>query len=158
MDFTWVVDALRRGRKVRRRAWLLTNPTMYLKIVKDAELKRKVVRVFCGGREAATWWPTQEELFDFIDWEEYVEPQKEPDYTTELPFVMTEQNSHGWKPLEEQELDEDTKQAIEQLAKITAEGFAAIFREDSIRRIIQKTCMKPDKDIAEQKKAQAARD
>lgn len=43
---------------------------------------------------------------------------------------------------EEQELDEETKQALEQLAKITAEGIAAIFREDSIRRIIQKKCQK----------------
>lgn len=42
----------------------------------------------------------------------------------------------------EQELDEETKQALEQLAKITAEGIAAIFREDSIRRIIQKKCQK----------------
>lgn len=46
----------------------------------------------------------------------------------------------------EQELDEETKQALEQLAKITAEGIAAIFREDSIRRIIQKKCMNTDKD------------
>lgn len=47
---------------------------------------------------------------------------------------------------DEQELNEETRQALEQLAKITAEGIAVIFREDGIRRIIQKKCMKPDKD------------
>lgn len=46
----------------------------------------------------------------------------------------------------EQELDDETKQALEQLAKIAVEGIVAIFREDSIRRIIQKECMSPDKD------------
>ncbi len=46
----------------------------------------------------------------------------------------------------EQELDEEAKQALEQLAKIAVEGIVAIFREDGIRRIIQKECMSPDKD------------
>ena len=73
-----------------------------------------------------------------------------------MAFVYTPDNGApgNWQ----QELDEEAKQALEQLAKITAEGFAAISREDGIRRIIQKKCMNPDKDIAEQKKAQAAHD
>ena len=139
MDFAWVVDALRRGLKVRRVAWLLTNPTMYLKTVKDAELKRKVVRVFCGGREAATWQPTQKELFDFIDWEEYVETKKEPDYTTELPFIMTEQDSHGGKPVKQSDLDAETNKAIALVARNIAENLVELLRNPSVQRILQKT-------------------
>ena len=37
-----------------------------------------------------------------------MEPKKEPAYTTELPLVMTEQDSHGGKPAEDSDVEEDT--------------------------------------------------
>lgn len=135
MDFAWVVDALRRGLKVTRKSWA-GNGTQFLYKESGSSITKQ------RGPYVFNWEPTGEELLYATDWEEYVEPKKEPAYNTELPFVMTEQDSYGGKPVEEQELDEETKQAIEQIAKITAEGIAAIFREDSIRRIIQKKCQK----------------
>lgn len=52
----------------------------------------------------------------------------------------------------EQEIDEETKQALEQLAKITAEGIAAIFREDSIRRTIQRSARSKPRSLTLYKK------
>ena len=42
----------------------------------------------------------------------------------------------------EQELDDETKQALKQLAKGFAEAFVECAREDGIRRILQKKCQK----------------
>lgn len=79
MDFAWVVGALRRGLSVTRKGWLLTNATMHMKLVRDTELNCNVARIFCMGLQASIWCPTQEQLFEFTDWEEYVEPKTEVD-------------------------------------------------------------------------------
>ena len=136
MDFAWAVDALRRGLKVTRKAWLLTNSTMYLKMVKDAELSYSVARIFCMGRQASTWCPTQAELFEFTDWEEYVEPKKEPAYTTKVPFILTEQDAYGGKPMEELDLDVETNKAIALVSRNIAENLVELLRNPSVQRIL----------------------
>ena len=119
MDFAWAMKALGEGKKVTRRS-LAGDPPIYLYWNKtDDTIMRD-----CGARTDSKWHPLLDSLFA-EDWEEYVEPKKEP---------------------VEEGLDEETIQALEQLAKIMAEGIAEIFKEDSIRRLIQKKCMNSDKD------------
>ena len=126
MDFAWVLDALHRGLKVTRKAWA-GDPPMYLYMVTEKKLDGKhIIKRHTGTDHDFEWAPIlSTELLDVTDWEEYVEPKKEP---------------------AEEALDEETIKALEQLAKIVAEGIAAIFREDGIRRIIQKKCQKQDMD------------
>lgn len=75
MDFAWVVDALRRGLKVTRKAWA-GDPPMYLYTSKTKNGKHTVM--VCNGstvdREAC-FYP--DAVLDATDWEEYVEPKKE---------------------------------------------------------------------------------
>ena len=123
MDFAWAINALKAGLKVTRKAWE-GDPPMYLYMRKTKNGKRTVM--FCDGskfdREACF---RPEAVLDITDWEEYVEPKNES---------------------MEKDLDEETIQALEQLAKIMAEGIAAIFMEDGIRRILQKKCMNHNTD------------
>jgi hypothetical protein len=144
MDFAWVVDALRRGLKVTRKDWLLAIPPMYLYMVTEKKPDGKhTIKMHPGTGPDFEWTPTAEQMLIVDDWEEYVEPKKKTVFgntkITERNLTMCDHTGE-----EEQELDEETKQALDRLAKITADGIAAIFREDSIRRIIQKKCQKQD--------------
>ena len=89
---------------------------MYLKMVYDAELKRDVARIFCMGLQASTWSPTQMELFGVTDWEEYVGLKVDG-----CPFVMTEHDSHGGKPVTAVSDEEHQKQLLDTLINAFAE-------------------------------------
>lgn len=95
MDFAWVVDALRRGLKVTRKAWA-GDPPMYLYTSKTKNGKRTVM--FCDGsrmdREARF---RPDAVLDATDWEEYVEPKKEPVFgdTPILQFIRETTGSSG---------------------------------------------------------------
>lgn len=73
MDFAWVVDALRRGFKVTRKAWA-GDPPMYLYMTHGATSDMHVIRLCTGTMEDTVWNPRHEDILDETDWEEYVEP------------------------------------------------------------------------------------
>ena len=137
MDFAWVVDALRRGLKVTRKAWA-GDPPIYL--YRSKTLKGDgIIMKSNGTRRDFEWKPTGEDILDITDWEEYVEPKKEPDYTTKLPFIITEQDFPGGKPVEELDLDAETNKAIALVARNIAENLVELLRNPSVQRILQKT-------------------
>ena len=76
MDFAWVVDALRRGLRVTRKAWA-GDPPMYLYRSKTLE-GDDIVMKSNGTRNDFEWAPTAEQMLTVTDWEEYVDPKKEP--------------------------------------------------------------------------------
>ena len=109
MDFTWAMKALKEGKKVTRKS-LAGDPPIYLYLNKtDATIMRDY-----GARTDSKWYPSLDDLLA-EDWEEYVDPVKD-----------------------QPELDAETIRALEQLAKIMTDAFVACFREDGIRRLLQK--------------------
>ena len=82
---------------------------MYLYMVTEKKPDgKRIIKMHTGTSNDFDWIPTAEQMLTVDDWEEYVEPKKEPAYTTKLPFVMTEQDSHGGIPVEELDVEEDT--------------------------------------------------
>lgn len=78
MDFKWVVDALRRGLRVTRKAWA-GHPPMYLYTVTEKKPNGKhIIKMHTGTGQAFEWTPTAEQMLTVDDWEEYVDPNKEP--------------------------------------------------------------------------------
>ena len=76
MDFAWVVDALRRGLKVTRKAWA-DDPPMYLYMVTEKKPDGKhIIKMHTGTGQDFEWTPTAEQMLIVDDWEEYVEPKK----------------------------------------------------------------------------------
>jgi hypothetical protein len=149
MDFAWVVDALRRGLKVTRKAWA-GDPPMYLYTSKTKNGKRTVM--FCDGSKVdreACFRP--DAVLDATDWEEYVDHKKEPaasyislssDEETRLPNNPSyddEQDSHGGEPVEEPDLDEEANKAIALVARNIAEDLVELLRNPSVQRLLQKT-------------------
>ena len=136
MDFAWVVDALRRGLKVTRKAWL-GDPPMYLYMVTEKKPDGEhIIKMHTGAGQDFEWSPTAEQMLIVDDWKEYVEPKKKPDYTTELSFVMNEQGSHGGKPVEEPDLDAETNKAIALVARNIAENLVELLQNPSVQRIL----------------------
>lgn len=79
MDFAWVVGALRHGLKVTRKDWLLANPPMYLYMVTEKKPDGKhIIKMRSGNCPDFEWTPTAEQMLTVDDWEEYMDPKKEP--------------------------------------------------------------------------------
>lgn len=98
MDFAWVVDALRRGLKVTRKAWA-GDPPMYLYMVTEKKPDGKhIIKMHTGTGQDFEWTPTAEQMLIVDDWEEYVEPKKKP--VDKLPKedlpVWPEVNADGY--------------------------------------------------------------
>ena len=110
MDFAWVVDALRRGLKVTRKAWADDQP-MYLYMVTEKKPDGKhIIKMRSGNCPDFEWTPTAEQMLIVDDWEEYVEPkvrQEGPFVINPLPLTGT-MGMHGGKPVEDSDVEEDT--------------------------------------------------
>lgn len=77
MDFAWVVDALRRGLKVTRKAWA-GDPPMYLYMVTEKKPNGKhIIKMRAGNCPDFEWTTTAEQMITVDDWTEYVEPKKD---------------------------------------------------------------------------------
>lgn len=121
MDFKWVVDALRHGIRVTRKAWA-GDPPMYLYMVTEKKPDGEhIIKMHTGTGQDFEWTPTAEQMLTVDDWEEYVEPKKKPAYITELPFIMTEQDSHGGKPVKDIPDEEHQKELLDTLVNAFAE-------------------------------------
>jgi len=76
MDFAWVVDALRRGLRVTRKAWA-GDPPMYLYMVTEKKPDGKhIIKMNTGTGQVFEWTPTAEQILIVDDWEEYVDPKE----------------------------------------------------------------------------------
>ena len=99
MDFAWALSALKAGRKVTRKDWLLAIPPMYLYMVTEKKLDGKhLIKMHPGTGPDFEWTPTAEQMLIVDDWEEYVEPKKAaPVKSTQedLP-VWPEVNADGY--------------------------------------------------------------
>lgn len=149
MNFAWVVDALHRGLKVTRTAWA-GDPPIYLYRSKTLA-GDSIVMKSNGTRNDFEWKPTGEDILDVTDWEEYVDPKKEPAdkprqegpfVINPLPFIMTEQDSHGGKPVDEPDLDAETSNAIALVARNIAEDLVEVLQNPSVQRLLQQSCTK----------------
>lgn len=133
MDFAWVVDALRRGLKVTRKAWA-GDPPMYLYMVTEKKPDGKhIIRMNTGTGQVFEWTPTAEQMLTVDDWEEYVEPKKKPaagyislsEKETRLPnnpsYDDDMQGSNGVKPVEDIQDEEHQKQLLDTLVNSFAE-------------------------------------
>lgn len=103
MDFAWVVDALRRGLKVTRKAWA-GDPPMYLYMVTEKQPNGKhIIKMHTGTSHDFDWTPTAEQILTVDDWEEYVEPKvrrEGPFVINPLPFTTT-MEMRGGEPVDE---------------------------------------------------------
>ena len=81
MDFAWVVDALRRGLKVTRKVW--AGEPLYIEL--PAPGSNSIIAVG-DDTQVENWLCLNSDIFA-TDWEEYVEPKKEPVFgNTKLSF------------------------------------------------------------------------
>ena len=133
MDFTWAIQALEEGKKVTRKS-LAGDPPIYLYWNKASNT---IMRDY-GARTDAAWKPSLDSVLA-DDWEEYVEPKKEPAYTTKLPFIITEHDFPGGRPVEELDLDAETNKAIALVARNIAEDLVELLQNPSVQRLLQKT-------------------
>lgn len=133
MDFAWVVDALRRGLRVTRKAWE-GDPPMYLYMVTEKKPDGKhIIKMHTGTGQDFEWTPTAEQMLIVDDWEEYTELKKEPaagyislssGEETRLPNNPSyddTQDSHGGKPVENISDEERQKQLLDTLVNAFAE-------------------------------------
>ena len=111
MDFAWAMKALGEGKKVTRRS-LAGDPPIYLYWNKANDT---IMRDY-GARTDAAWKPSLDSMMA-EDWEEYVEPPKSPAHISELPFIITEHDFPGGRPVEELDLDAETNKAIALVAR-----------------------------------------
>ena len=141
MDFAWVVDALRRGLKVTRKAWA-GDPPMYLYMVTEKKPDGKhIIKMHTGTGQDFEWTPTAEQMLIVDDWEEYVEPkvrQEGPFVINPLPLTGT-MGMHGGKPVDEPDIDAETNKAIALVARNIAENLVELLRNPSVLRLLQKT-------------------
>ena len=124
MDFAWVVDALRKGLKVTRKAWA-GDPPMYLYMVteKKPDAGAFIVKQYTGTSKDFDWIPTAEQMLTVTDWEEYVDPKKEPAKSEEDRIDHARGVVH---------CGEDTGYMAEQL-----EMLADIYAEKISQRVVQ---------------------
>ena len=144
MDFAWVADALRRGLKVTRTAWA-GDPPMYLYMVTEKKPDGKhIIKMHTGTSHDFDWIPTAEQMLTVDDWEEYVEPKKEPVFGhTKLTLDENGQPHMGdIMPVEELDLDAETNKAIALVAKNIAENLVELLQNPSVQRILQQSCTK----------------
>lgn len=148
MDFAWVVDALRRGLKVTRKAWA-GDPPMYLYMVTEKKPDgKRIIKMYTGTSKDFDWIPTAEQMLTVTDWEEYVEPKKKPaaeyislsEKETRLPNNSSyddTQDSNGVKPVEDSDVEEDTGY-IGKLAVMLADSYAEKISQRVVQ-LLQKT-------------------
>lgn len=133
MDFAWVVDALRRGLKVTRKAWA-GDPPMYLYMVTEKKPDGKhIIRMNTGTGQVFEWTPTAEQMLTVDDWEEYVELEAHVRQHT------TTMEMRGGQAVEEPDLDAETNKAIALVARNIAENLVELLRNPSVLRLLQKT-------------------
>ena len=147
MDFAWVVDALRRGLKVTRKAWA-GDPPMYLYMVTEKKSDDKpIIKMHTGSGQDFEWQPTAKQMLTVDDWEEYVESKKGPVFgNTKLSFdekgqphmgdIMAAQDSYGGRLVEEPDIDAETNKAIALVARNIAENLVELLRNLSVQRIL----------------------
>ena len=132
MNFAQAMKALGEGKKVTRRS-LAGDPPIYLYWNKATDT---IMRDYGARTDAA--WKTSLDSMMAEDWEEYVEPPKSPVHISELPFIITEQDFQGGKPVKEPDLDAETNKAIALVARNIAENLVELLRNPSVQRLLYK--------------------
>ena len=138
MDFAWVVDALRRGIIVTRKAWA-GDPPMYLYMMKNPDGKH-IIKMHTGTSQDFEWSPTAEQMLTVTDWEEYVDPKTciqshcVTGETVKITQKESAEDKEGWIDYARGVVHcgEDTGYMAEQL-----EMLADIYAEKISQRVVQ---------------------
>ena len=105
---------------------------------------KHIIKMHTGTSHVFEWIPTAEQMLTVDDWEEYVEPKKEPVFGhTKLTLDENGQPHMGdIMPVEELDLDAETNKAIALVAKNIAENLVELLQNPSVQRILQQSCTK----------------
>ena len=167
MDFAWVVDALRRGLKITRKAWQQDPPVKYIYMITGENGKRAIMMSVLSCDSDFEWYPNAEQLLTVTDWEEYGELKVDGSHHTgdtmiveeyqkilsgeksipaprqEDPFVINPlpltgtMGLHGGQAVDEPDLDAEANKAIALVARNIAENLVELLRNPSVQRILQ---------------------